>query len=305
MEEAREKATGKIVDAWGLKFLEKVDESGYECHGCDIPLIPCSYGPENLVRPYFKHKREKRHEVWCDVDGQEELGKIARKKRVTTRDGYPGSFPNRLKLADSHHVAGELVGLPTKFSSECERASSNSINVDRVKKTRPWTATAIRRICHTFLDNPYDRDLPLFTDYTTGKTYREVFKSLYVNKDQRIRKLGQHIFYAPLSWKTLDNDNESYLEVILTYGEWENNKLVRPYRVIIDWDKWSNGRRRAVSSEFEIARKEYQELHDAGHNKKAWVFFIGRQDEDDPAIFHVDDHRLICCLVAEMIYPKQ
>ncbi|MDR3159425.1 MAG: hypothetical protein LBU11_10600 [Zoogloeaceae bacterium] len=40
-----------------------------------------------------------------------------------------------------------------------------------------------------------------------------------------------------------------------------------------------------------------------GDKEKGWLFFVGRQDADTLALFHVNDHRLICCLVAEMVYP--
>ena len=38
--------------------------------------------------------------------------------------------------------------------------------------------------------------------------------------------------------------------------------------------------------------------------EKGWLFFIGKQDESDSTLFHVDDHRLVCCVVYEMIYQQ-
>lgn len=34
---------------------------------------------------------------------------------------------------------------------------------------------------------------------------------------------------------------------------------------------------------------------------KSWVFFIGSQDLDDPSIYRVSDHRLICAMSADNI----
>ncbi|WP_234419421.1 hypothetical protein, partial [Xanthomonas fragariae] len=39
--------------------------------------------------------------------------------------------------------------------------------------------------------------------------------------------------------------------------------------------------------------------------KMGWLFFIGRQDEEALTLFHVDDHRVICCFVVEMVYPPR
>ncbi|SEA51190.1 hypothetical protein [Nitrosospira multiformis] len=58
-----------------------------------------------------------------------------------------------------------------------------------------------------------------------------------------------------------------------------------------------------VSREVETARVEDMAAKKRGDKEKGWLFFIGRQDESDPALFHVDDHRLVCCVAAEMIYP--
>jgi hypothetical protein len=98
MESARDKRTGEIIDAELLWIIDPVDGLRYECRGCGASAIPCSYLPTNKVRPYFRV--DTGHEVGCDVEGDAELLKRASKERVSTREGFPGSFPNRLVLRD-------------------------------------------------------------------------------------------------------------------------------------------------------------------------------------------------------------
>lgn len=110
MESACNKHTGEIVDAEQLWTIDPVDPIGYECRGCGAPATPCSYRPENKVRPYFSAKDG--HNAGCDVEGEVELVKRARKQRISTRAGFPGSFPNRLVLRDKREVVNSN-GTPT------------------------------------------------------------------------------------------------------------------------------------------------------------------------------------------------
>ncbi len=68
MESARDKRTGEIVDAEQLWIINPVDPLGYECRGCGAQATPCSYRPENKVRPYFSAKDG--HNSGCDVEGE-------------------------------------------------------------------------------------------------------------------------------------------------------------------------------------------------------------------------------------------
>jgi hypothetical protein len=133
-----------------------------------------------------------------------------------------------------------------------------------------------------------------------ANTFQRVFWSL--KRDRIISYLEPRLFYAPISWKA-SVANEDQLEIQLSYGEWKERKLIRPYRVRIDWKNWSTAKRNYVSREIAVARSEYMAANKRGDKEKGWLFFMGRQDESDFALFHVDDHRLVCCLVAEMIYP--
>ena len=297
MESARDKRTGEIVDAEQLWIINPVDPMCYECRGCSAQATPCSYRPENKVRPYFSAKDG--HNAGCDVEGEVALVKRARKQRVTTREGFPGSFPNRLVLRDTRPVSSP-DGSPTAQASDGGRRTESNGSSERCRD-RYWAAQTIRPICRTFINYPFDRDLPLAVPSVTADTYQRVFRSL--KSDQVIQYPEPRLFYAPISWKASIADDDR-LEIQLSYGEWKERKLTRPYRVRMDWKDWSAAKRNYVSREIETARSEYMAAKKRGDKEKGWLFFIGRQNESDSTLFHVDDHRLVCCVVNEMIYPQ-
>lgn len=295
MESARDKRTGEVVDAEQLWSIEPVDPLGYECRGCGVLATPCSYRPENKVRPHFR--ADEGHNAACDVEGEVELLKRARKQRVSTREGFPGSFPNRLVLRNTRPVAGSN-GTQTAATSAGGRRAGSDSSVE-ARRDRHWAAQTIRPICRTFLNYPYDRDLPLAVPGIAADTYQRVFRSL--KSDQIVQYPELCIFYAPISWKaSMANDDQ--MEIQLSYGEWKERKLIRPYRVRMDWKDWSAAKRNYVSREIETARSEYMTAKKRGDKEKGWLFFIGKQDEIDPTLFHIDDHRLVCCVVVEMTY---
>lgn len=301
MDVAREKRTGRIVDAESLWLM--VDELGYECPGCGAPLTPCSFLPENKCRPYFSAKEG--HHAGCDVAGEAKLVKRARKKSVTTRDGFLGRVPNRLVLRETRVVV-DPNGTPAPPAGVRGNRNGTS-HSGQAQRPRFYAAETIRRICKTFLNFPHDRWLlGLTVSGVRGTTYQQVFRSLSSN-NQIIRHDEARIFYAPVSWKALSVEDE-YLGIQLNYGKWIDGasgkkELALPYRVKVGWQDWSKASRRSVLQEINVARDESMETAKVGSKMKGWLFFMGRQDEKDLALFHVGDHRLICCLVDEMIYP--
>ncbi len=296
MESAHDKHNGEIVDAEQLWIIDPVDPLGYGCRGCGALATPCSYRPENKVRPYFSAKSG--HNAGCDVEGEIELVKRARKQRISARDGFPGSFPNRLVLRDARPVV-DSNGTPTGSTSVGGRRTGPK-GISETQRDRHWAAQTIRPICRTFVNYPYDRDLPLAVPGVAPDDYQRVFRLL--KRCQILEYPEPRVFYAPISWKAPIEDNEQ-IEIQLSYGEWIERKLTRPYRVRMGWKDWSAAKRSYVSREVETARLEYMAAKKRGDKEKGWLFFIGWQDENEPALFHVDDHRLVCCMVAQMIYP--
>lgn len=172
METARDKNTNEIIDAEQLWILEAVDPLGYICRGCNAIVSPCSYRKENKKRPYFSAKNG--HKIDCDIDGNEELIKRAKKERVSTLDGFPAKFPDKLVLKETRMI---IVTNSTnnKSSNQKQKPCSNA-DIIILPKSNRWTAQTIRPICRTFLNYPYDRDLPLHISDVNADTYQYVFK---------------------------------------------------------------------------------------------------------------------------------
>ncbi|SMQ95266.1 hypothetical protein [Xanthomonas fragariae] len=299
MESARDKYTGEIIDAEQLWIMNSVNDSGYMCIGCIASVIPCSYLPENKVRAHFKIKDK--HETDCDIDGDERLVKRALKQRVTTKEGFPGRFPNRLVLRDARPVTGSN-GSPAVSTASNGTIKNVSDVLSEARRERRWAANTIRPICRTFINFPFDRDLSLAISGIAANTYQRIF--LCLNRDKVVKYNEPHIFYAPIAWKAPASD-DNQIEIQLSYGEWKDRKLVNPYRLRVNWKNWSAAKRNYISKDIEISRLESIAAKNSDSKKKGWLFFIGRQDEEDLTLFHVDDHRLICCFVVEMVYPPR
>ncbi|CAM2837814.1 hypothetical protein [Legionella worsleiensis] len=296
MDSARDISTGKIIEAEQLWLLSPINANNYICRGCNAIVTPCSYHPQNKKRPYFSAKQG--HKIDCDVDGEIELVKRARKERITTQDGFPGNFPRKLVLHDKRPVVAAICK-GSSHISESQSIQFKLINTENNDHCR--TVSTIRQICRVFINFPFDRDLPLTVPGISSNTYQYVFWSL--KRNQIILYPQLKIFYAPISWKALVVDSD-HLDIQLNAGEWGEKGFSCSYKVRINWKDWGTAKRNYVTKEIEIARLEAIEADKRGDKQKGWLFFIGKQDSIDPSIFHVEDHRLICCLVAEMLYPK-
>ncbi len=165
-------------------------------------------------------------------------------------------------------------------------------------RVRRREAHTILLICEAFIGYPCNRDLPLVVPNIKGKTYDEVFQRLE-NKIKGPYK-NQKIFFASIR-PSNDIENNDFLEVELSYGDWDKNKLKRPYKVRINRRGLSNSKYQPLKREIENVRTNWKENKANNKDVKGWLFFVGKQDPNDPAIFHVNDHRLICCIYDELI----
>ncbi|WP_414430563.1 hypothetical protein ACMG4M_01140 [Alcanivorax sp. IL3] len=295
MDSAVDRYTGQIVDGEQLWYIEPVDKEGYICRGCGVTVNPVSFEAHHKVRPHFKELPSKPHELWCDTEGEEKLIVKARKERVTTQAGFPGSFPSKLQLVDERKKVA-TPGVPMGGKGTSSGGSSSGTTTG--KTHTQWTAHTIRPICRTFMNFPNDRDLPLRVPGAYGNSYDEVVRKL-ASRDIVVYS-QKHIYVAPLSWsKPKEISGKTVVE--LSYGFWANKKLSSPYRLVIDSSSWSAAKKNYVLTELEVSRKEAKERSDAGKkSEKSWVFFVGQQDSTNPSDFVISDHRLICCLTGEL-----
>lgn len=316
MDSALDKITGLIVEAEQLWQIENVDHERYICRGCDAKVTPSSYKPTNKLRPYFAAKNG--HKPDCDVEGEEKLITRGQKERLThPLKGFPASYPSRLVLLDERAVID--AGAPGAYNPKPSVHGGYDSTGPSSSAPRNRTANTIRPICRAFIKLPFDRDLPLDIPSATGTNFNSVFKRLRSSELQRYQPT--HLFYAPIRWnKPIDTDD--FLEVLLDAGEREPSGRLIPekaHRLRIDWSDWSEFKRRSVRTEMEVGKQEAidakkakdAEKQNSTDTKKArtpdikgWVFFLGKQDAEDITLFHVADHRLVCCLHGEIIYPN-
>lgn len=306
MDTARDKYTLDLVEGEELWSMSTVDSDGYICRGCVTQVFPASYDKKrNKKRPYFSLGPVNKHKPGCNVDGEAKAIKHAAKARVGTSEGFPLPFPSRLTLTDERPVvpgdadeAGEL---------DRDKARSHADAVSAQNRRHGHTVKTIRPACRAFINFPYDREhLPLLISDVPGDTYAKVFWYLGSKKPERFKVL-KHLYYAGIRWRAEPVITETFYELTLNAGEWDEKE--KGYKILsrvrIDWSSWSQSRQDSLIREFEATREEAAEQAKADSQIKGWIFFVGTQDSTDSSLFHVDNYRLVCCLAAKMIWPSR
>lgn len=312
MDTARDIHTQEPVEAEDLRQLTNVDPQGYECHGhnCRIPAIPCSYGPNNVVRPYFKYLEA--HGAECDVVAETAL--VALGNRTSVRSQLltsPGLSPAKLHLVDIRYRTEPGDSVDDNVAAR----RRSGINARRPPEPRPpgrRAANSIRAICRAFLRFPHDRDLSLTISGVDASSYQTAFKFLHSSTSPLSTFPRKRIFFARMSWKEPITDDMS-LTIRLDAGSWADRKLTC-YKLIVDWSTWSQTARTRLMKELEIARLENREADKSDRAKekpakgasspRTYVFFLGDQDSEDPSLFHVEDARLLCTVNGTLLFPK-
>ena len=298
MDAARDRATGEIVSGVELWLLDFVDKNGYECRGCGVPLNPVSFERGLKRRPYFKLFDGTSHENDCDVEVLNDLKKRARYKSVSRPDGFPVSHPNRLVLLDRQEIVRSAERIDDHAASGWKNSSRSSRDpLAARRKPHNWIARTIRPLVRHYIQFPHDRHLPLHVPEVNGQTFRGVFKRLFYQPD--VYFPDPRIFYGSLHFRQTIEGTD-FVDVWLSQGEWARNQtpreLIHPYVVRIHTAGWSDRKRNYVLDEIHVAREEARAAVQSSNSEiRAWLFFLGRQDAENRFLFHVDDHRLICC----------
>jgi hypothetical protein len=315
MDSARDRATGSIVDAEQLWDMEIVERDGFVCPGCAVDVYPASYLKDiNRRRPHFKLPKLSVHSDGCGMAGVERLVVRARTKTVdmTAPRSLPAPFPNRLYVPtvnattdqDGAAVAIDMVKRRAKSGLQDRRAGRSPLQCTNYLG---HTVTTLRPICRVFMEYPHDRfHLPVRIPHCRGRTYGTAFQQLGFADVRALCGRGDPVglFYAPLSWD-FATKGAGYEEWTLSAGAWPKGSK-RPtahYRVRIDWSEWTSLQRATLRHELVRARNEI--VGKKGIPEKAWLFFVGRQDREDSALFVVDQYPLISCRVGEMRWPKR
>lgn len=306
MDTARNRHTLEPIEAEELWDMTSVDSDGYICRGCVTQVFPASYDKKrNKKRPYFSLGPVNKHKFGCNVDGEENIIKRATQVRVGTPEGFPLPFPNRLTLTDERVVTPGGNSQPGGQTGG--RTGSRTGTEGAQNRHHGHTVKTIRPVCRTFIKFPNDREyLPLEIPNVPGDTYAKVFWCLGSKKPEHF-KTPLHLYFAAIRWKAESVVTETYCELTLNAGEWDekDKKYKSLSRIHIDWSNWSQSRRDTFIMEFEATREEAAEEAKANSQIKGWMFFVGIQDLVDPSVFHIDDYRLICCFAAKMVWPPR
>lgn len=291
MDSARDIISDDIIEAEQLWEIEFVDRERYRCIGCGTQIWPASYKRDiNKKRPYFTLGKSGAHIEPCDIDGEEEVIKRAKSERLGTAEGFPLPFPNKLVLSDDRPVVNRTGN---ELSPEAGVRVHTCGNENRAQRANHGhTVKTIRPIAKAFIKYPHDREyLPLNVPECEGDTFATVF--LRLGKLMRFRR-PTHLYFASLHWKA-PTKTDTNIEWHLNAGDWDtaNNRRGISYRVKVNWTEWSATQRSTLEHEIEFARKTAK---DSGGAVKAWLFFIGTQDNEDQTLLIVNRYQAICCL---------
>lgn len=297
METAREKATGEIVEAEALWQLQNVNPRGYECWGCGIELFPASYQPHNKKRPYFSVYQHVSHKPGCNADAEEKLVSAGKKKSVRKQlEKLPHASPSALVLINQRirvASANGAMGIQPRASASQVQATTGQLAASRSR--RP--ANTIRPVCRAFINFPKDRDMSLALPGLQAQPYSKAFKKL----SSICAFSTPKIFYSSPQWKKIDRAS-NVLVVPLVAGIWKDSKPFRNYEVHVHWDSWVQRTKTLIANEIEAVREDDKRARKTQQPGRAYIFFLGSQDNNDLRIFHIYDHRLICSLFADITF---
>lgn len=289
---ARNRRTGSVHVAAELPFSPELDDGGWECPGCGIEMIPVAASGDRLykVAPHFRiHGHHAEH---CTALLPGSGGGSAPSASEGAGDTPPGTFPRKLRLAAARQ---EVV-------PEREPAAASAAHVGSPKAaTAPQplgsasVAGTLHRIAESYLLTPEHHCEPLEIEGCEGSSYETCFRRL--KNTSRPARLPRLVWFAEIQFRHILREGD-VTELTLSPLQWiRNGSVVRPgphYRIRFDMAPWTPRRRNAMLAELERRRVEQQELHHAEAAERVNIFFFGRQDHEDPMLFHVEDPRLVC-----------
>ncbi|WP_394245033.1 hypothetical protein [Halopseudomonas laoshanensis] len=296
MDSARDRLTLEIVEAEDLKLLTSVDTYGYQCPGCTTQAFPRSYRSENLVRAHFQLRDP--HYPGCEIEGEEKI--IAQGRRGSVQrelETSPGLSPARLQLIEVRTIVDSTI---PRTEIQTQRIHRLNGVTDEARRDGRRAANSIRPICRAFLRFPFDRHLSLAVPGIAPTAYQTAFKKLRSNGLEHFPDL--RIFYGELAW-TPAAESFEHLTITLNAGKWDQ-KTLTPYQVIVEWDGWSTVARSRLKRELEVARQENIKANKECQRSRSYLFFVGAQDARNITIFRIMDHRLICTVHDELVFPR-
>lgn len=301
MDSARDKRSGRIIDAIRLWEMEVVGRDHYVCPGCGIQVFPASFQKGVSKRaPYFTPSANK-HIDPCGVSGFEKLVDRAKEESISLPDGFPLPYPNKLVLTDERPVVDGGDTRPVPHGAATRPGGRPNGQV--AASFHGHTVATIRPICGQYMQYPHDRGLDLSIPDCPGDTYATVFQRLAFSGIWLMRQRTR-LFCVALRWSAPARTDE-HMEVSLDAGEWDEatGKPGRFYRLRVQWAHWTDRQRTTLHGEIRAAQQDAidSRRQDQKSPGKAWVFFVGTQDAEDDSLIVASRYALVCCRFGDML----
>lgn len=291
MEIAFNTKTNRLSAIEELRELEIVDADIYCCPDYSTPLKPVSYLKSNKKRTCFFYLKSKLHSEDCVYNENSKLIKTAQTQSTSTEEGFPFPYPSKLVLNN------ENVELSNGIDDGIESLNSGNKKTECNYRNRETnhhrTVSTIKNIVRHFVTFPNDRDVMLSIPFVSSHqtSYRSIFKNIWggdIYKDF-------YIFYSKIFWSK-PQIYDDYIEIKLMAGVWENNQQKESCWLRINIDSSNSRHRNLVLKEINTTIEEAVDKKDKVYG---YLFFLGKQDNDDEFMFHVDSYKLISSIVIE------
>ncbi len=288
MDTARDKISLEHIDAEELWHIRPVDQDGFICIGCRLKSTPCSHNrTKNKRRPYFRFDNPDNHADDCFYEQDKALANLAKKKKISTPDGFPLSHPSTLILDDVKIIDGKnnIENRQRNGNGSYDRNGSPSVT----KRKHNYSVKTISSIAKHYLKFPYDRKfMELNIAGIEGCNYSEVIKQLpdeiviFQELKMRVGRLN--------NYKAIEI-TDSEITIPTLNGSWLNKKPDKLYGIVINIESWSDSKKEYIINSVKTSQDEHKE----NNKNKTYVFFIGEQSKTDYREFFVEDYRLFSC----------
>lgn len=282
--------TQRLVASEELWELEVVDKNIYSCPDCSISLIPASYLKTNKKRPYFRYLKANTHTFDCVYNENSKLVKTAQVQSISNEDGFPFPYPSKLIIDDvkTREANDNDSDIP---SASTKRNTSKEYGSEAARPNHHRTVSTIKNIVRHYVCFRNDWHVPLIVPYVSSAqtTYNSIFKRI---KNGGWHYDNYHIFYSNIFWNKAQ-EHDDYMEVKLVAGEWDNKVQKKACSLRINIESTQKRQRGLVLREINTTIQETIENKD---KVNGFIFFLGKQDENDKYLFHTDSHKLISCL---------
>ena len=288
--------TGDIMDAREVAAAPELIPGPWHCPGCDVAMTTVACGPcDYEVSPHFR--ANDKHDPECRYDGQYSDAKPGEIRRIKRSMGPPESMPTRLRLAERRPQRRD----PDRIDPDAEPVDAyhGRPDVDDATDTHESTASMLHRIADAYCRYPLERSRRLRIPHCAGRTYADCFHQLK-NTTGKVA-FDYAVLFAPIRFRT-PAVRERTMTIQLSPAHWkapyDPDAPTSPdavYRVSFLTGTWRGRNRNRFR--YELLEAIADQRRDHGDEDKTWrtyLFFLGRQDLRDLALFNVEDHRLAC-----------